>query len=237
MRAKGEFLFTSEIGFGRPPRQGRRPAQRHRFGCVPARRSLRAGRLRNAGDHQQGGAGRRNPRPGHGDARIPDASRPPGDPRHRLRAGRVPLADRGRGRAPARAVGGHRDRRGLGRQQGRGRRRPGHHVRICLHRNAHADAGAAVLRPRTAAHHPRPAPQRRPRRRRPAARRQKPGDAALRQRPPGGRHQRGDLDPARGRAGAGADQAPAGAADRKHAARRLDAGGTRESTSTPPASS
>ena len=34
-----------------------------------------------------------------------------------------------------------------GRQQGRGRRRPGHHVRLCLPRNARADAGADLLRP------------------------------------------------------------------------------------------
>ena len=37
------------------------------------------------------------------------------------------------------------------RQQGRGRRRSGHHVRLCLPRNARTDAGAALLRPQNPA--------------------------------------------------------------------------------------
>ena len=65
-------------------------------------------------------------------------------------------------RAPALAVLRHRPGRRQRRQQGRGRRRPGHHVRLCLPRNRHADAGTAVLRARNPAHHPRPAQGRRP---------------------------------------------------------------------------
>ena len=49
----------------------------------------------------------------------------------------------------ASAVGRHRRRRrrdAARRQQGRGRGRPGHHVRLCLQRDAGADAGADLLR-------------------------------------------------------------------------------------------
>ena len=70
-----------------------------------------------------------------------------------------------------------------------------------------------------------------------AARRQEPGDAPLRRRQAGRRHQRGDLHPARGTPRAGGDQADAAAADRERPADRLDAAGERESTSTRPASS
>jgi hypothetical protein len=57
-----------------------------------------------------------------------------GDPRHRLRAERLPLEDRQDRRAAARPVGRHRPgRRQRRRQAGRrGCRRPGHHVRLCL---------------------------------------------------------------------------------------------------------
>jgi hypothetical protein len=58
------------IGLGGPSGQGRRPDQRHRAGRVPGRRPLFARRLRDAGDHQPHRAGRRNPRAGHGHARI-----------------------------------------------------------------------------------------------------------------------------------------------------------------------
>ena len=51
-------------------------------------------------------------------------------------------------RRPApRPVGRYRPGRRCQRQQGRGRRRPGHHVRLCLPRDAGADAGADLLRP------------------------------------------------------------------------------------------
>ena len=45
------------------------------------------------------------------------------------------------------AVGRHCAGRGRHGQQGRGRGRSGHHVRLCLPGNARTDAGAAVLRP------------------------------------------------------------------------------------------
>ena len=70
----------------------------------------------------------------------------PGDPGHRLRTGRLPLARR-QDRGPAAcAVGRHRPGRRRRRQQGRGRGRPGHHVRLRLPRDAGAHAGAALLR-------------------------------------------------------------------------------------------
>ena len=70
-----------------------------------------------------------------------------GDQGHRLRAGRLPLGQRQYRGAAARAVGRHRaGRRASSRQQGRGRGRPGHHVRLRLPRDAGADAGADLLR-------------------------------------------------------------------------------------------
>ena len=91
--------------------------------------------------------GRQRP-PGHQPGEV-QVGRPQGDPRHRLRAGRLPLEDRQDRRAAARPVGRHRPgRRQCGRQAGRGRRRrPGHHVRLCLPRDAGPDAGADLLQP------------------------------------------------------------------------------------------
>ena len=82
----------------------------------------------------------------------------------RLRAGRLPLGEgQGRG-APARAVAGHRPGRRCGGQQGRGRRRSGHHVRVRLHRDPGADAGADPARPQYPAGHGARPPCRRRRR-------------------------------------------------------------------------
>ena len=50
--------------------------------------------------------------------------------RDRLRAGRLPLGDARLREPPPRPVGAHRAGRRRQRQQGRGRRRPGHHVRL-----------------------------------------------------------------------------------------------------------
>ena len=75
----------------------------------------------------------------------------PGDQGHRLRARGVSLARREDRDPAARAVRRHRTGRGRHRQQGRGRRRSGHHVRLCLPRDARADAGAPVLRPQNPA--------------------------------------------------------------------------------------
>ena len=157
MRDKGEFLFTSEsVSEGHPDKVADRLSDTvldaflaadpyARVACetlVTTNRVVLAGETRGPGTVTHDYLAHL--------ARLAIQ-------RHRLRAGRLSLAHRRRRRAPARPVGGHRAGRGLGRQQGRGRRRPGHHVRLCLHRNADADAGAALLRPRTAAHHPRPA--------------------------------------------------------------------------------
>ena len=81
-----------------------------------------------------------------------------------------------------------------GAHEGRGRRRPGHHVRLRHRRDAGADAGADPVRPRFAA----------PARRRPAfrravparARREEPVHPALCRRPAGRRHLGRALDPA-----------------------------------------
>ena len=108
--------------------------------------------------------------------------------RHRLRAGRLPLEDRQVRSATARPVGRHRPGRRCRRQQGRGRRRPGHHVRLCLPRDAGADAGADLLRPQDPARLLAEARQvRQARRARP--RRQEPGHRPLRGRQAG----RGDV--------------------------------------------
>jgi hypothetical protein len=48
---------------------------------------------------------------------------------------------------PAPAVGAHRAGRRRFGQQGRRRRRPGHHVRLCRRRHARPDAGDALLQP------------------------------------------------------------------------------------------
>ncbi len=103
-----------------------------------------AGRLRNAGDHQSRDHRGRNPRAqihhaGHG-----DRARPRRDQGHRLRAGRLSLED-GECRSPAACAVGRTSRQGVdaSRQQGRRRRRPGHHVRLCLPRDAGTHAGAA----------------------------------------------------------------------------------------------
>ena len=90
--------------------------------------------------------------------------------------------------AAARAVAAHRARRGRLRQQGRRRGRPGHHVRLCLPRDAGADAGAVLLQPQDS-EAPGDGAQNR-QRAEARSRRQKPGDVALRKRQAG----RGDAD-------------------------------------------
>ena len=88
----GRIPVHLRVGLRRAPRQGRRPAQRHGAGRLPRRGSLFARRLRDAGHHQPRGVRRRNPRTRHRHARPADASGPHGDPRHRLRPGRLQLA-------------------------------------------------------------------------------------------------------------------------------------------------
>ena len=88
--------------------------------------------------------------------------------------------DRG---AAARPVGPHRPGRRRIRQQGRGRGRPGHHVRLRLPRDARADAGADPLLPQDPAATRRGPPLRQGAGAR--ARRQEPGHGALRGRQAG----------------------------------------------------
>ena len=66
----------------------------------------------------------------------------------RLRAGRLPLADRFDFANHLHAQSAH-IAQGVdaGEQQGRGRRRPGHHVRLRLRRDPGPDAGDALLQP------------------------------------------------------------------------------------------
>ena len=80
--------------------------------------------------------------------------------------------------------------------KGRGRRRPGHHVRLCLPRNPRTDARADPIFPCHIAF-----PRRGPpfgRRARPRPRRQEPGDLGLRERRAGAGRLRGGVDPAWG---------------------------------------
>ena len=66
---------------------------------------------------------------------------------HRLRARGIPLGPLRLLQPSSPAVGPYRAGRRCGRQQGRGRRRPGHHVRLRLRRDARPDAGDARLQP------------------------------------------------------------------------------------------
>ena len=142
------------------------------------------------GDDQPRSHRRRGPRPRVDHQRARDRTGARCHQGHRLRAGRLPLEDRRRIGLPARPVGRYRPGRRFRRQQGRGRRRPGHHVRLRLRRDAGADAGADLLRPQD----PRGS-QRRPqgegqRGRGLGPRRQEPGHGPLRERQAGRRRPR-----------------------------------------------
>ena len=141
------------VRFRGPPRQGlrphlrrdrrpvlpRRPQGRHRsLGIRVACETLATtNRVVIAGEVA---------RPETRDQGLDRARRAHGDPRHRLRAGRLPLGER-RDRVLLHAQSAD-IAQGVdaARQQGRGRRRPGHHVRLRLQRDAGADAGADLLR-------------------------------------------------------------------------------------------
>ena len=147
-----ELRFHQRIRFGRPSRQGcdrisdevvdlffREAARRHRslasrVACetlATTNRVIIAGEVRGSLDAKK--LTRKSPR-----------ARRSSD---RLRAGRLPLEEgQDRGSA-ARSVRRHRPGRRRLRQQGRGRGRSGHHVRLCLPRDAGADAGADLLFP------------------------------------------------------------------------------------------
>ncbi len=138
---------------------------------------------------------RRQPRDGHRDRAI-------GREGYRLRPGRLLVPWRRRGSAAARPIPRHRhggrcqeeERRGAGR-----RRRPGHDVRLRLHRERGlreelVHAGADLLRAQDPEGAVRQAPFQATVR--PAARRQEPGDGAIRQRRAGRLHQGRGVDPA-----------------------------------------
>ena len=114
----------------------------------------------------------------------------------RLRAGRLPLATCRFRQSPARPVRAYRAGRRRERQQGRGRRRPGHHVRLCACDETPDLMPATlyyshrILERLAADRHSGAAPL-------PRARRQEPGDAALRERRAGRRDRARRLDPAR----------------------------------------
>ena len=136
------------IGVRRASGQGVRPHLRCRGRCLPGGRFQRTGGLRDAGHDQPDGARRRGARPRLDHRRGPGVHRADLRPRDRLRAGGLPLGQGRRGGPCSRPVGRHRPRRGPGRQQGPGRRRSGHHVRLRLPRDRRAHAGTAPLCPR-----------------------------------------------------------------------------------------
>ena len=150
--AASRLSVHQRIRFRRPSGQGLRPhlgrGRRPVFRAAEARLSPEAARrLRDAGTTNRVviAGETRGPDAGHAGQSSKSAPRAR-DQGHRLRAGRLPLEERqGRG-AAARPVGRHRAGRRRRRQQGRRRRRPGHHVRLCLPRDAGADAGADLLR-------------------------------------------------------------------------------------------
>ncbi len=230
MRDKGEYLFTSEsVSEGHPDKVADRISDtvldaflaadpQSRVACetlVTTNRVVLAGEVRG-------------PESVTPDLLIEHARER--DPRHRLRPGRLQLAQRADRLPAARPEHRHRRRRGQRRQQGRGRGRPGHHVRLRLHRDPGADAGADPLRaPDPAAHQGRPAGGR-PGRRRAAAGREEPGHAEIRRRQAGPRHQHRALDPARRGHGPGRDQAASEGPDRRDAARRAGCAPTTSST-------
>ena len=112
----------------------------------------------------------------------------------RLRRQHVRGADRDRAAIARHLPGRHRR---PGSAQGTGRRRPGPDVRLCLRRDAGADAAADRAGASADGESGPPAQGERSSFLRPDA--QKPGHGALRRRPSGRRHGRGDLDPAHAR--------------------------------------
>ena len=135
---------------------------------------------------------------------------------HRLRPGRLLLSRRRRRGAAARPVARHRHGRRRQEEEGRRggrRRRPGHDVRLRLHRERGlreglVHAGADLLRTQDSEGAVGQAPLRPAVR--PAARRQEPGDGAIRQRQAGRLHQGRGLDPAqRARAATARNTRPA----------------------------
>ena len=147
--AASSYLFTSEsVSEGHPDKVCDRISDDvvDAYPRPPMPGSPR--RLRDARHHQPRRHRRRGARARARSRRTRvDRARPRGHQGYRLRAGRLPLEERRVSSAPARPVGRYRPGRRCGRQQGRGRGRPGHHVRLCLQRDAGADAGADLSTP------------------------------------------------------------------------------------------
>ena len=165
----------------------------------------------------------------------PRAGGPRGGEIHRLRAGRLSLAER-RGDLPGpRPVRRYRPGRRRGGQQGRRRRRSRLDVRLCLHRDPGLDAGPDPPvapdpeedgRCPSCRQHSGPGP-----------RFQKPGHPALRGRQAGPRHLCGGLHPARRGTSIKTACARSSAPSSRRPCRRAGCARRRISTSTRPAAS
>ena len=195
---RNSFLFTSEsVSEGHPDKVADQ-IQRFDRRPVPVEGSRSARRLRNADHDPARRAGGRDSRQGRSwtktaigrpayaeevEAAVRETVREIG-----YEQDGFPLADLPLRKQSARPVGAYRAGRRCRRKQGRGRGRPGHHVRLCIGRNARSDARDARLQPQDPRAHGR-RPQGR-HRTVPRARCEEPGHAALRQRTSG----RGDRD-------------------------------------------
>ena len=182
--SRSSFLFTSEsVSEGHPDKVADRISDTVVDAFLaedprrawPARPWSTTNRIVLAGEVRGRHPGHRRPNraPGSGRDR---GRRPRRGQGHRLRAEGLPLGQGQVRLPPARPVGPHRPGRRRLRQEGRGRRRPGHHVRLRLERDARADAGHPAVLPQ----HPE-APGRGPplaASTAPGARRQEPGHPA-----------------------------------------------------------
>ena len=204
-RSSGQGLGPD---FGRDPRclpdQGRRTRHRRR------QRGQHPARLRDAVHDQQDRDRRRRPRPAvphhprqvGGRSRTDHRDRPRRGQGYRLRPERLLLSRRRRRGAAARPVARHRDgrrRQEKEERRGRGRRRPGHDVRLRLQRERSLREGllhacADLLRAQDPEGAFREAPQRPACRS--AARRQEPGHGEICRRQADRLHQGRGLDPA-----------------------------------------
>ena len=146
---KGSYLFTSEsVSEGHPDKVCDRISDTIVDTFLTADPYARVA-VRDAGHHQPGRAGRRSPRPRVASRRA--LIEQVVAPRRSRTSATSRTASTGRRREVEmlhpQPVRRHRPGRRCRRQQGRGRRRPGHHVRLCLPRDRAPDAGADLLRP------------------------------------------------------------------------------------------
>jgi hypothetical protein len=190
--------------FRRPSRQGVGPDFRRHRRSVPFQRPRGARRLRDADHHparRAGGRGawqgrrreRRNWAPGAQEeieTAVRNVVREIGYEQDGFHWQNLRIS-----KTISTASRGHRAGRRCHRQQGRRRGRPGHHVRLCLRRDAGPHAGDALLQPQDPGEDGGGPPLGRGLL--PGARRQEPGDAALRKRQAGRRDRHRRLHPAR----------------------------------------